>query len=103
MSPVGILSSGVILSRAVRLLVAAFVGVGIAGPCARADETVGIRQVQAMPDLPSPCVLRDWKQVTIGLDKLMFDPNATGQYMPLLRLAHDDNHNVIGFGFPDYV
>jgi hypothetical protein len=85
------------------MLVAGFVGLGMSVLRARGTETVAIRQVEAMPDLPSPCVIRDWKQVAIGLDTLMFNPHAPGQYMPLLRLARDDNGKVIGFGFPDYV
>jgi hypothetical protein len=86
-----------------RTLFAAVLGVGIAALCAGAGEDVGIRQVRAMPDLPSPCIIRDWKQTAIGLDKLLFDLNAPGQYMPLLRVEKDDSGKATTFGFPDYV
>lgn len=70
---------------------------------ATAEETAEIRQVQSMPDLPSPCIVRDWRQVAIDLDQLLFDPTAPGQYMPLLHLIKDDHGEVTTFGLPDYV
>lgn len=84
-------------------MVVAILSVGAFGALGKADDTPTIRQVQAMPNIPSPCIIRDWRQVAISLDKLLFDPNATGQYMPLFHLVRDHDKNVIGFGFPDYV
>jgi hypothetical protein len=84
-------------------LFVATVSIGAIGATGKADEIATIRQVQAMPDIPSPCVIRDWRQVAIGLDKLLFNPNATGQYMPVFRVFRDKNNDVVDFGFPDYV
>src|ERR1700722_7843663 len=67
------------------------------------DQAAAIRQVQLMPDIPSPCIIRDWKQVAISQDKLLFDPDAKGQYMPLFHLVRDDQHRIVTFGLPDYV
>ncbi|HEY1923446.1 MAG TPA: hypothetical protein VGG44_11905 [Tepidisphaeraceae bacterium] len=97
------------MRRTVRVLLAtAVMAIGATGSAARADETAEIRateirQVQLMPDLPSPCVIRDWKQVAIGLDRLLFNLNAPGQYMPLLHLVRDDQGKITAFGIPDYV
>jgi hypothetical protein len=67
------------------------------------EKPVQIRQVQSMPDLPSPCIIRDWKQVATDLDQLLFDPTAPGQYMPLLHLIKNSNGEITSFGLPDYV
>lgn len=37
-----------------------------------------------MPDIPSPYVMRDWKQVARNYDDLFFDFDAQGQYLPLI-------------------
>src|SRR5580658_4534452 len=84
-------------------LIVAALSVGAFGVLGKADDTASIRQVQAMPNIPSPCTIRDWRQVAIDLDKLLFNPNAPGQFMPLFHLVRDHNNKVIGFGFPDYV
>jgi hypothetical protein len=92
------------MSGAVRVLMAtAVLGISAVQTVFAAEQTAVIRQVQLMPDIPSPCIIRDWKQVAISQDKLLFNPNATGQYMPLFHLVRDDQHNVITFGLPDYV
>src|ERR1700709_487373 len=67
------------------------------------EQAAVIRQVQLMPDIPSPCIIRNWKQVAISQDKLLFNPNAKGQYMPLFHLVKDDKQQVMTFGLPDYV
>lgn len=43
-----------------------------------------ITRVQGMPNLPSPYVMRDWKDVSIKYDQLVYNTNATGQYFPLV-------------------
>lgn len=72
-------------------------------PSASAEPPAQIRQVQLMPDVPAPFLVQDWKQVATGLDQLLFNLSAKGQYLPLLHLLHDQNQNVVGFGIPDYV
>jgi hypothetical protein len=97
------LNGGRMRGTALVLLAAAILAVGTKWTRAAADETAEIRQVQLMPNLPSPCRIRNWRQVATGLDELVFNLNAPGQYMPLLHLLRDDRQNVIGFGIPDYV
>ena len=37
-----------------------------------------------MPDLPSPYVMRDWKDVTVKYDQFIFNTSATGEYLPFI-------------------
>ncbi|MHA1888216.1 MAG: hypothetical protein ACTSX0_09330, partial [Promethearchaeota archaeon] len=37
-----------------------------------------------MPNQPTPYEMRNWKQVALGYDSLVFDLNLTGQYLPLV-------------------
>ena len=88
----------------VRMFLAAVVVALVAtNEYAVADESAGIRQVQSMPDLPSPFSVRNWKQVATDLDQLLFDPNVRGEYLPILHLVRDGRGDIIGFGLPDYV
>ena len=81
----------------------AFLGFCAARGVYASDNDGNIRQVQLMPNIPTPCIMRDWKQVTLKQDKLLFDPSLTGQYLPLFHLIKDDQQKVITFGLPDYV
>jgi hypothetical protein len=96
-------NGGRMRGAALVLLAAAVLAVGAKRTNAAAEETAEIRQVQLMPDLPSPCSVRDWRQVAIGLDQLVFNPTAPGQYMPLLHLIKNNQGKVTRFGLPDYV
>ena len=60
--------------------------------------------IDRMPDCPKPFDMRDWKTVAQDLDKLLFNFDAKGQYLPLIWL--DDsryNFDVPGFGLQAYV
>ena len=48
------------------------------------SQQIEVNRINSMPDLPNPYLMRDWKKVTIGYDSLVFNANATGQYLPLL-------------------
>lgn len=48
------------------------------------SQQITIDRIEQMPDLPQPYHMRNWKQVTAGYDSLVFDLNATGQYLPLV-------------------
>ena len=65
------------------LIAAAVLGISPMRTIFAAEQTAEIRQVQLMPDIPSPCIIRDWKQVAISQDKLLF---AQGQ-------RHAANHS----------
>lgn len=56
---------------------------------------IGIPRIQSMPNLPSPYNVRDWKLVARQYDSLVFDMNATGQYLPL------SYKKPAGFNYPE--
>jgi hypothetical protein len=43
-----------------------------------------ITQVDAMPNIPSPFSMKDWKKIARGYDALVFDFNQAGDYLPLI-------------------
>jgi hypothetical protein len=56
-------------------------------------EQIAIPRVEQMPNLPQPYEMRNWKQVTLGYDSLVFDLSRTGQYLPLVWI----NTNTINY------
>lgn len=67
-------------------------------------EQVAITVVANMPNLPQPYKMKDWKQVGIKQDKLLYDFNAKGALLPLIWW--DDSHVNTpdrSFGLPSYV
>jgi hypothetical protein len=40
--------------------------------------------IENFPLLPTPLVIRDWKQTALDYHQLAFNPSVTGQYLPLL-------------------
>jgi hypothetical protein len=47
---------------------------------------LSIDRVAQMPDLPTPYLMRNWKQVAAHYDNIAFDTEASGQYLPLIGL-----------------
>jgi hypothetical protein len=45
---------------------------------------IDITRVEQMPDLPTPYLMRNWKDVAIGYDHLAFSISATGEHLPLI-------------------
>jgi len=43
-----------------------------------------LNRVNAMPNLPKPFKIMDFKNLAKGFDSLVFDPNQTGDYWPLI-------------------
>ncbi|MFH1195686.1 MAG: LamG-like jellyroll fold domain-containing protein [bacterium] len=58
-------------------------------------QQVSIPLIDVMPDALSPYSMRDWKKVAAGYDSLVFNYNATGEYLPLNFF---DNNTV---NYPD--
>lgn len=52
---------------------------------------ITIDRIDQMPALPHPYEMRNWEQVTAGYDSLVFDLDATGEYLPLIWM---DNNTV---------
>ncbi|MDZ7314834.1 MAG: laminin G [candidate division KSB1 bacterium] len=58
-----------------------------------AQEQVIIQRIEAMPNQPSPYVMRDWRSTALGYDSLVFDLNARGEYLPLVWInTHTVNY-----------
>ncbi len=45
-----------------------------------------ISRVEQMPDLPSPYLMRNWKDVAVKYDAFVFKTDAIGQYLPFISL-----------------
>ena len=64
------------------------------------SEQIAINRVEQMPNLPSPYLMRNWKQVALGYDSLVFDLNRSGQHLPLVWINTNTinypNHNSFG-------
>ncbi|MHB1688625.1 MAG: LamG-like jellyroll fold domain-containing protein [Ignavibacteriaceae bacterium] len=48
------------------------------------SQQININQIEKMPNMPSPYLMRNWKEVALGYDSLVFDLHAQGQYLPLV-------------------
>ena len=71
-------------------------------PAPTTQETID--RVELMPNRPEPFKLKDFDAIARGCDKLLFDFDAKGQYLPLIWW--DDtkvNVPMRGFGFPSFV
>src|SRR4030042_681398 len=47
-------------------------------------QQIAINRVNKMPNKPLPYTMRNWKKVAAGYDSLVFDLNASGQYLPMV-------------------
>jgi hypothetical protein len=56
---------------------------------------INIPRVEQMPNMPSPYLMRNWKEVATQYDQFIFSTPATGQYLPLLNLK------PAGINFPE--
>jgi hypothetical protein len=52
--------------------------------CAAQSSQLTISRVSDMPNLPSPYSMRNWKDVAVQYDELIFSTTAAGQYLPLI-------------------
>lgn len=73
-------------------------------------QQIEIPRVAAMPSMPQPYLMRDWKAVAQQYDSLVFDLTAAGQYLPLVWIntntinypnhASFGLHTVVGTPYP---
>ncbi len=73
-------------------------------------QQIDIPRVEQMPNLPQPYQMRDWQQVALGYDSLVFDLGRSGDYLPLVWIntnttnypAHSSFglHTVVGTPYP---
>ncbi len=52
-------------------------------------QQISIPRIEAMPNMPQPYEMRDWKAVAIMYDELVFDLNASGQHLPLTTIVEN--------------
>ena len=57
-------------------------------------EQIAIPRIEMLSNEPGGYVLRDWKQVAVDYDDISFNPDRTGEYLPLSRL------DKTGMNFP---
>ncbi len=66
----------------------------------RGAEQTSIPRVEAMPDLPVPFAMRDWRQVARNYLEFVFDSSRLGPDLPLLKW---EDGNDSQFTLPSYV
>ncbi|VAW29664.1 hypothetical protein MNBD_BACTEROID07-1143 [hydrothermal vent metagenome] len=68
-------------------------------------QQISIPRVSKMPDIPQPFEMRNWKQVATQYDKLVFNMNVSGQYLPLATVFNNTTNypNHPGLAIQSYV
>ncbi len=59
-------------------------------------QQINISRIDQMPNSPTPYEMRDWKQVAMGYDSLVFDLNRSGNHLPLIWI------NSSTVNYPDH-
>jgi hypothetical protein len=67
-----------------KVLFVPLLAIGLIGAKLSAQQ-ISIDRIEAMPNAPSPYVMRDWKQVARGYDSLVFNTALAGQHLPLSK------------------
>lgn len=75
------------------------------------SQQVDINRIEQMPNFPQPYIMRDWKNVAIGYDSLVFNFDLTGNYLPLgsiktITVNYPEHnsfvlHTVVGTPYPN--
>ncbi len=60
--------------------------IGLGGPALAQTGQVDLPRIQAMPNFPSPYKMRNWKEVAVRYDELIYALGASGQFLPLIHL-----------------
>lgn len=68
-------------------------------------QQINISRIEKMPNEPAPYEMRNWKQVALGYDSLVFNLNLTGQYLPLVWIESQTMNypSHQSFGLDSYV
>ena len=61
-----------------------------------------IKAVSAMPKIPQPFDMRNWRKTALDYDRLIFDEHAEGDFMPLIWFDEMKNGEKT-FGLPSYI
>lgn len=57
------------------------------------SQQINIGRIEQMPNMPLTYDLPNWRQIAIGYDSLVFDLNASGEYLPTIFI----NNNTINY------
>jgi hypothetical protein len=76
--------------------------------CIMVSESPGqqrtIDRIELMPRTPSPFLIKDWKALAHAYDRLVFDFDARGKYLPVIWWDNSrPNFDRVTFGLPSYV
>ena len=52
-------------------------------------QQIPIPRIEAMPNMPQPYEMRDWKTVATGYDEVVFNMDAPGVYLPLTSIVEN--------------
>ncbi|MCK9279487.1 MAG: T9SS type A sorting domain-containing protein [Melioribacteraceae bacterium] len=53
------------------------------------SQQLTINRIEMMPNSPTPYIMRDWKNVARGYDSIAYNLNASGTYLPLIKVQND--------------
>ena len=69
------------------------------------SQQISIPRIDQMPHMPSPYHMRDWRQVALAYDSLVFDLTRSEQYFPLVFLMTNASNypGQTSFGLQSYV
>ena len=68
------------------------------------SQQLSVSTINNMPNMPTPYLMRDWKQVVAGYDSFVFNLNLTGEYLPLIWTDNSAiNYSGPRFGLYSYV
>jgi len=56
-------------------------------------QQISIPRIDQMPNLPSPYLMRDWKQVAIDYDNFVFNTTKSGTYLPITKISTSNGIN----------
>src|SRR2546423_402703 len=92
------------LARISPFVLLSLVGAAPADLPAAPTEQLPIGRIELMPNNPEPFKAKDWAAIARGFDRLAFDFQARGQYLPLIWWD-DSRINIpsTGFGLPSYL
>jgi len=69
------------------------------------NKQIDVQRIEMMPNEPAPYNLRDWRNITIGYDSIVYDLDKAGLYLPMIfvedqGLNYPENQS---FGLDSYV
>lgn len=67
---------------------------------------IHIPLIKRMPNFPEPYHMRDWQKVTHDFDSFLYDLDAKGEHLPLMKVLPNElnpNSDEKAFGFTSYV